>query len=384
MHAEQRNPECGLHAGTPASVAHILWSGEIGGAERAVYQLASRQRAEGRRHVAIGFAQARGPYWDLALSAGLRVIDLGMSGATDLSAAARAMPFFRAHGIHHFHVAEPSLMLASLTVSHARRLYTHRGGAFSYRGRRALRYRISSPLLRHGFVVTGTAQARAAAVGLFGVAAQDVLRTFNGFDPSLFASQVTPTKLREDMGVAPATTLVGTAANLRSWKRIDWLVEAAGRLAPGDWEVWVLGDGADRSRLETIAGVSPAAKRIRFLGAQQNIGDWLRALDVFVLPSGPEESFGNAVVEAMAYNLPVLVSSDCPAHIAHVEAGVTGFVVDDPPGLAVQLGRLLADPALRERVGAAAGHFAAETYSMDRVLTRYEGIYRDLGSASAA
>ena len=113
---------------------------------------------------------------------------------------------------------------------------------------------------------------------------------------------------------------------------------------------WILGDGEDRPRLEALAARSPAHDRIRFLGMQPHIADWLRALDVFVLPSGPEESFGNAVVEAMACGVPVVVSSDSPAHVEHVDDDQTGFVVRDAAHLAERLADLIADPR-RARAG---------------------------------
>ena len=371
--------------GTPASgIVHVLWSGEIGGAERAVHQLACHQHAAGTREVAVAFGQAKGHYCDLARASGLRVLDLGMSSARDLRAARRAASTFQEYGIHHFHVAEPALMLASASVRGAGRVYTHRGGATAYRGTRALRYRALGPLLRRRFTLTGTAQAARAAARLFGTREEEILTTFNGYDPALLEPTMPPERLREAEGVPPGHALVGTAANLRAWKRIDWLIEAAGRLPGEDWAVWVLGDGPDRSRLEALAASSPAAQRIRFLGARTAIADWLRALDVFVMPSGPQESFGNAVVEAMACAIPVVVASDCPAHTAHVEHAATGLVAKDAVDLGEQVSELLGDRALRERLGHAGQRFVADTYSMERAHDRFEEIYDRLTRVTGA
>jgi glycosyltransferase involved in cell wall biosynthesis len=96
---------------------------------------------------------------------------------------------------------------------------------------------------------------------------------------------------------------------------------------------------------------------------------------VFVLPSGPGESFGNAVVEAMACGLPTIVSADCPAHVEHVSDGHTGFVVRDPRELAERLEELIRDPALRDQLGRAAVDSVRSKYSIGRMVGRFEAVY---------
>ncbi len=280
--------------------------------------------------------------------------------------------------IHHFHSAEPLPMLASLACRGARRIYTHRGGEHVYEGRRAVRYRLTKLIVRRFDAVTGSPQAAAAVERVLGIPASDVLPTYNGLDFSLLEAELPPERLRVNHGVPAETVVIATAANLRRWKRIDWLLSAVGQLPRDGWVVWILGDGEDRSRLEALASRSPAKDRIRFLGMQTQIADWLHAVDIFVLPSGPHESFGNAVVEAMACALPVVVSADSPAHLEHVAEGRTGFVVSDPAHLAERLVELIRDASLRARVGNAAAEFVRGRYSIDQMLDRFDAVYADL------
>ena len=364
------------------SVLHVQWKGHVGGAERAVFQLARHQHREGRRRVALGFGQASGPYADLAREAGIPVVDFALSSGRDLRALPRARRLFAQFDIHHFHVADPVLLLASLASGSATRIYTHRGGTMTYAGRRLWRYRIAARLVPRFDAITGTRQAAAAVQQVFGISSDAVLPTFNGLDFSLLDPTGTRERLRAEHGVAPGTVIVGTAANLRAWKRIDWLIEAAGELS-ADCAIWIIGDGQDRPRLEALAARSPAADRIRFLGMQVRIGEWLRCLDVFVLPSNSVETFGNAVVEAMACGLPTVVSADCPAHLQHIEPGRTGLVVRDPHELAACLQRLLDDPGLRSRIGPAGMSSVRRNYTMARAAESFEAVYRGVEDSAS-
>lgn len=357
-----------------------MWQGDIGGAERAVYQLALHQHRDGRRRVGLAYGQARGKWCELARDAGIPVIDFKMTHGSDPIATLRSVQHLRRATIHHFHSLELSLMTASCLLRAPKRIYTHRGGFATYAGRRALRYRAAGPLLRRNFLVTGnTFHATSAARVLFELpVGAEVPTTPNGLDLSLLEPLTERENVRGAQGVARTTVVIGTAANLRAWKRIDWLIRAASELPDGDWAVWVLGDGPDRTRLEELARSSSAKGRIRFLGRQQRMGDWLRSLDLFVLPSGPLESFGNAAVEAMACSLPVLVAADSPGLIEHVTHETNGLVFDDARHLTAQLHRLIQEPALRRGLGEAAREHVRQTYSMQRAVDRYETIYQKL------
>jgi glycosyltransferase involved in cell wall biosynthesis len=96
--------------------------------------------------------------------------------------------------------------------------------------------------------------------------------------------------------------------------------------------------------------------------------------DVFVLPSR-SENFGLAVAEAMAAGLPVIVSDRVGIH-DEIAAASAGLVVRcDAGDLARAMARLLTDPGLRARLGAAARSLARRNYSSHAVTTRLIGAY---------
>jgi glycosyltransferase involved in cell wall biosynthesis len=104
----------------------------------------------------------------------------------------------------------------------------------------------------------------------------------------------------------------------------------------------------------------------------------LGAFDIFVLPS-LREALPIAVIEAMAVRLPV-VAARIGGIPEVVEDGTTGCLV--PPGdeaaLAAVLERLVADPALAARLGAAGQARVQAQFTVEQMVRRVEHLYDEL------
>lgn len=97
---------------------------------------------------------------------------------------------------------------------------------------------------------------------------------------------------------------------------------------------------------------------------------------IFVFPSLWHEPFGIPVIEAMAAGLPV-IATRAGAIPEVVVDGETGILVErgDGEGLAAAIGKLLADPGLRARMGAAGRERARRLFTWDRSVDRLEELY---------
>lgn len=142
-------------------------------------------------------------------------------------------------------------------------------------------------------------------------------------------------------------------------------------------------DAAYASRVEAAGG-----GKARLLGplSEDEMLAELAAADVLAHPS-VSESFGMAVVEGMSAALPV-VCSDMLSFL--VEHGREGFLVptqgdDEARAMALRghLETLLADPALRLRMGEAARRKAVADYSWERVAEQVEEVYTRMGRGRA-
>ena len=188
------------------------------------------------------------------------------------------------------------------------------------------------------------------------------------------------TEVRERLGLDSVAPLVVGVSRLVPRKGFDVLVQAAHRLVDEfpEMQVAIAGVGRDRARLERLAAAGPCP--IRFMGRLPDAA--LRELDavadVFVMLcrnrwAGLEaEGFGIVFLEAAACGVPQVAGNSGGAAEAVVD-GETGFVVDDPSDLEQvthALRRLLADGALRTRLGIAARARAVDDFSYDVLATR--------------
>lgn len=165
-----------------------------------------------------------------------------------------------------------------------------------------------------------------------------------------------------------------------SWKKgLDRLLPALPKL-PG---VRLVVAGNDEEalipRLAAQARELGVAERVRFVGpvAGADKAALLAAARCFVLPSY-SENFGNAVLEAMAVGLPVVVTPEVglAATVAEVDAG--RVVPAEPEAWSEALRELLGDAALRAELGRRGAQVARERFGWDAIGARIAAIYREI------
>ncbi|MFK5635015.1 glycosyltransferase family 4 protein [Ornithinimicrobium sp. LYQ103] len=153
-------------------------------------------------------------------------------------------------------------------------------------------------------------------------------------------------------GGDPGAPLVLYVGRLSREKDLDQLLEPMRRLADVGARLAFVGSGPGRGELERMF----AGTRTVFTGylGGADLAAAYASADVFAFPS-TTETLGLVALESMASGVPV-VGADAGGIPFVIDDGRTGFLV--PPGdadaLTDRLRRLLVDPVLRERMGAAA------------------------------
>lgn len=188
---------------------------------------------------------------------------------------------------------------------------------------------------------------------------------------------------RHALGLDPDAVVVGCVAALRPEKDHELLLRAIARLAPREprLQLALIGSGEREAELRALAGSLGIEGRVVFAGFRTDVAALLPGLDVKALTS-VQETYPVSALEAMAAALPVVMTD--PEGVPElVVDGESGFVVPvgDEDALVDRLGRLLADPALRARLGAAAHRRAAARFPLSMTLQRYEAVFERLAAA---
>jgi glycosyltransferase involved in cell wall biosynthesis len=148
-------------------------------------------------------------------------------------------------------------------------------------------------------------------------------------------------------------------------------------------ELVLAGSGPEAAPLAVLARELGIERSVRFLGAvpPEGMGDLYRAADVFVLPS-LEEGMSNALLEAVAHGLPVVVTdTGGTAELARGNGRIVGR--GDAQGIARALAELEGDPALRGRMSAASLDIAAG-FAWRAAADAYADLYRAIALRPAA
>ena len=176
--------------------------------------------------------------------------------------------------------------------------------------------------------------------------------------------------------------LIVCVARLVPFKRVGLLLEACAILRTRGvaFQCAIVGDGPCRDELETARGRLGLEQTVELVGAaeQAKVLAWWRRAAVAVLASD-SEGMPVSLMEAAACGVPAVATA--VGGIAElIEDGVTGFLT--PPGdasrLAGALERLLLDPDLVARFGAAARRRVVERFSLTRQVDRLLALWRRL------
>ena len=199
-------------------------------------------------------------------------------------------------------------------------------------------------VLARGNVIVPSRNLERIATGTWKLSRDVVRYVPNGIDLTRFAAAPR---------AANAMPVIGTVAALREEKNLARLIRAfavASQDHPA--RLVIVGDGAERPALESLAASLGLTSRITFTGHRDDTPALYAGFDLFALTSDTEQ-MPLSVIEAMAGGLPVVATDvgDVRAMLAPENAAYIGPRDDD--AIAAMLASLLADPAARARIGAA-------------------------------
>src|SRR5262245_19417258 len=282
-------------------IAHVIDSLEVGGAETVVATLCQSHAAAGHR-LEVHCLMTGGPLAAELEQQGVRVYVHASESAPRLT-----WKLFRAFRLSRPEVVHCHNKNATLRAAAAARLTgvraivstRHGMGPSPFRLGPELKFWITAAVVCDRVVAVCDAARRNMTTGVWPVA-HKIVTIRNGAHP--------PRVGGEEIVARPGFTLISVARLARA-KNLDTLLRAVAvaRAAVPDLGLWIVGRGDQETALRQLCGRLDLGSVVRFCGERRDVGNWLRAADVFVL-SSTSEGLPISMLEAMAAGLPAIVT----------------------------------------------------------------------------
>jgi glycosyltransferase involved in cell wall biosynthesis len=183
---------------------------------------------------------------------------------------------------------------------------------------------------------------------------------------------------KKKLGITEDGTIVCTVARLHEQKGIPVLVRAIDSVVKRGFKVTavVVGDGP--LKYEISALIRELNAHVILAGFQKDVTPFIRAADIFVLPS-LWEGFGLAIIEAMSFSKPVIATKvgGIPEILLDGMAGIL-CPPNDPESLSDTIITMIKNPDLREKMGRAGRERVENFFTAQIMSSRYQEIYRNI------
>lgn len=360
----------------------------FGGGERHLADLANALAMRGHEvHAALAHDSPLNAR--LARLPSSNVVNLPLRNALDLKSVWQLSRYIRQHEIEivHAHMAR-DYPLAMMAVNRVARATKPARAA-----RLVITRHVLFPLNRlHAFTlarvssVIAVSEAVARSLTQQNIFPPHKLRIIpNGIDLARFVQAATTQSreaVRRSLQCAPDALLIGTVGELRELKGHEEFLLAASTIAQRFKHAHFIIAGSDptgtnehRRLLERLVTKLKLEGRVHFTGWLEDVAPLLSALNVFVSASR-NESFGLAIVEAMACGAPVVATATEGAReIIEDEASGALVSIGDVEALAVAVCAMLEDADKRKRMSSHALQTVRERFSLTRMVEETEKIY---------
>ena len=352
------------------TVLHVDTERGWRGGERQVFWLARELARDGHRSIVAG--RPNEPLLERAAEAGLEVFPCDASGELDIGAALAMRRFVRDEGVEivHAHTGHAVSLAAIATLRTPARMVLTRRVDFPLRGNPFSRWKYA-----RAAAVISISEAVADVLVASGIDRRRITIVPSGVDLARRIEPATPATLRA-LGVPPGAPLVVQVSALVAHKDPVNFVHAIGfahRAVP-NLRALLVGDGELRQRVEGAVTQNGLRGVLHITGYRTDADQLLAAADVVTL-SSEEEGLGTVLLDALALGKPVVATraGGIPEVVADGECGLL-VPTRDGHLLGAAIARVLSDPELRRRFGAA-GRERAREFSVERTAERTAAVY---------
>ncbi len=171
--------------------------------------------------------------------------------------------------------------------------------------------------------------------------------------------------------------LIGTIANFYKNKGLEYLAQAAQKLKNKglDWQFTIIGEGSERPKIENFIRKNNLENDILLAGFISDASKYLKAFDLFVLPS-IKEGQPWVILEAMAAGTPI-VATNIAGIPEMIESEKSGFLVEpaDSEALSSAIEKMLTHPSMAQECAKNALEILKEKFNLAAMVEKNESLF---------
>lgn len=357
-------------------IVHIITGLGVGGAERIVCDLANKMHSQGHEIIIISLTGDT----HISIPVGLTVLELKMSK----SPMSLILGYLKVRrelkrikpDVVHSHMIHANIFSRLMRLTLPLHLLINTAHSNNEGGRlRMLAYRLTDKLTDISTNVSKKAVEE--FINCSAVPSGRMLTVYNGIDVDKY--QFNPKdriQKRNEISIDNNTPLIMTVGRLTEAKDYPNLLNAFSKLDTYPEPcLAIIGSGELEERLMQLAVTLNISHRVKWLGLQHNVHEWLSACDVFVLSSA-WEGFGLVIAEAMSCSRVVVATN--VGGISEVIENQNYLVPSGNPELLSEKirGALNLLPHEKELIGKQNREKIVNVFSMENIVMQWERLYK--------
>jgi len=226
------------------------------------------------------------------------------------------------------------------------------------------------------YIVNNASSDKKQAIELGIKPKKELTLIHNGVDVSRLEKEfLIREEARKELNLNQSDFVVGAIANFYPPKGLKYLIEAASLLSGKDIKFIIIGDGEERTLLERIIEEKNLKNNFILKGVIPEAYRYLKAFDIFVLPS-VKEGFPWAILEAMSAKVPV-IATRVGAVPEIIEDNKNGVLIEsgDPQAIADSIIKLSRDENFRNKIAVEGRNTVIEKFNLKKMIKQYENLF---------
>lgn len=375
-------------------ILYVITKSNFGGAQRYVYDLATGLPGE-KFDVAVAVG-GKGALVDMLHSNNIRVIAI-QSLDRDINILKELTSFFTLWNILrkekpdvvHLNSAKASGLgaLSARLLGVPKIIFTAHGWAFNESRPPLQRLIIKflswvTIMLSHNTI--SVSDAVKITVQKWPLISKKIITIKNGVkEPNFYTREIARNNLYGIAGVSLPrdATILGTVAELHRSKGLKYAIEGFARLSPQNTNIYyfIIGGGDEDVRLQALVEHHKLQGHVFLLGFVKDAPYFLRAFDMFILPS-TTEALGLVILEAGLAGLPV-IATDVGGIPEIIENEKTGLLIEsrNPVAIAESIMLLKNNASLSKKIGESLRERVVSDFSLDCMVANTIALYKKNG-----